>query len=80
MTSCLDGWQTHEPKKKKKQSKVEVEYQPDMLQMSVESLGKSAAVLLPKEGTADVWTISSEDESEPEQIQSSTPNKGVYRK
>lgn len=68
--NCFDRWQTSGAKKKKKFSeKMDVENKQEV---AIESLGKGTAVLLPKEGTADVWTISSEDESEPEIIPSSS--------
>lgn len=63
MTSCLDRWQTQETKKKKKQPPSKME---DESEVAIESLGKGTAVLLPKHGTADVWVISSEDDSESE--------------
>lgn len=79
MTSCLDRWQTRQTSKKKKKAtkKVDVDEQSEV---AVESLGKGTAVLLPKEGTAVVWNISSEDDSEPEVIQSSSKpmREGTY--
>lgn len=66
MTGCLDTWKIQDAnKKKKKPQKTNVE---EKSEVSVKSLGKATAELLPKEGTVDVWTISSDDESEPEEV------------
>lgn len=67
MTHCLDKWQTDKSNKKKKKSSEKINVDSEA-EIKVESLGKGTAVLLPKEGTAEVWNISSEDESEPEVV------------
>lgn len=68
MTNFLDRWQERKTSKKKKSAKMEME---ELTEVSVETLGKGTAALVPKEGTMDVWNVSSEEESEPEEVQHS---------
>lgn len=53
---------------KKKRKPVKTVEPGANLKASVLPLGTGSAVLLPKEGTMEVWDVSSEDESEVEEV------------
>lgn len=76
MTNCLDRWQNTKKKKKVTEPKTEPIDVNDQSEVAVESLGKGTAALVPVEGTTNVWNISSEDDSEPEIIESTPTKKG----